>query len=398
MVLAMMLAALSLWSGFSAWVLTGDNYQRIYPELEITPDPFEWRLIEGLGALGESGFIIHEPGPRARSLLAIRLPLPIDAKRYSRLAVKVSENRDYLPLSLSWSRARTFMPVPGVPMSPVDGGWFQIQLTSLPGWQDKIHFLAIENFGALNEPLLIEQIRLLEQPPTFITLHARLLGEWLSMYPWHQRSANNTRPSFYEVLVSPLIAAISWIILSMVLFLLFSWREAHKRLCWLALPILIAWLALDLRWQTDLFLKASSAWRDLGRVSLEQKRLVGPDANLLEFLNELPEIDKPPFSGRVFVFGRNNYWRTRARYHLVPLSVRSRSDEFWNRPMARALQPGDALILLDAPLLKVEQEEPENSLTISNPLVDGSTVSVIRVLSKNDFQAFMVHRPPENDP
>lgn len=396
MVLAMTLAAVALWGGFSAWVLTGDNYQRIYPELHLMPDPVEWRLIEGTGALNESGFLIHEPGLRARFLLAVSLPFPIDAQTYSHLAVKVSENRDYLPLSLSWSRARTFMPVPGVPMDPGDDGWFEMQLTGLPGWQEQIHFLAIENFGALNEPLLIESILLHERRPDFLALQARLLGDWLSPHPWHQRSAHNTRSSLYEVLVSPLIAAVSWISLSTLLFLLMSWRRALESLPWLALPILIGWLALDLRWQMDLFLKASNTWRDLGSLSLEQKRLAGPDADLVEFLNELPDLGASPFTGRVFVFGRSEYWRTRARYHLVPLSVRIRSDESWNRPLATAVEAGDVIILLDAPLLQVAPSDQEGAVTIHSVQVDDSTVAAQRLISRNGYQSFVVDSTPED--
>ena len=393
--LAMLVAALLLWGGFTTWVLTADNYQRIYPDVLLTPNPIDWRMIEGEGGLIDDHFVIDKPGQRARFLLAVSLYDPLDAQNYAHLEVKTSETRGYLPLSLAWSRARNFMSMPGVPMEPAGDGWFHMPLTHLPGWQDQIHFLAIEHFGALNEPLLIESIRLREHRPDFISLQTRLLKDWLSAQPWYQRSANNTLSSIYPVLVSPLIAAVCWIILSGLLFVLMSWRQARRNLPWLALPILIAWLALDLRWQMDLLLKASTAWRELGSLSIDQKRLSGPDHDLMEFLNRL-DLDDSNITGRVFVFARNDYWRTRARYHLLPLSVRTRSDEFWNRPFANALEPGDLIILLDAPLLQVTRGDPEDSVTISNTRVEGSAVLALGLLSHNAYQAFLVDGRSEN--
>lgn len=390
LILAMLLAAGALWGGFSAWVLQGDHYLRVFHEITLTPDPVEWRLMEGEGVLDEQALTIHEPGPRARILLAISLPYPIDAARFQRIEVQVSEDRDYLPLSLSWSRARVFMPVPGVPMNPVGEGWFHMPLTHLPGWQDQIHFVAIENFGALNEPLMIRQVRLIERKPDFTALQARLLADWLSPQPWNQRSAHNTRSSLYPVLISPLIAITAWLALSIGLFLLASWGRAARDLPWLALPLIVGWLVLDMRWQADLAFKAHTAATELAPLGLEDKNRSGSDGRLVELLETLPAHGDSQLSGRVFVFGRHEYWRTRARYHLLPRSVRTRSDEQWNRTTAAALRPGDLIIALDAPLLQVQRIGANGLVRIESSQANDSAIQARRVAGRQGYQAFIV--------
>ena len=388
---AMVLASIVLWGGFSAWTLHGENYQRVYPDLVLLPNPLDWRLIEGEGGLEEAGMRIDRPGNRAHWRLAISVPNPIEAHRYERLEIILGDERPWLPLNLTWSRTASFGGTGSVPMLAGNGPVFEANLQTLPGWQDNIYFIGLESFGALGDPLLIQSARLVETAPNFASLQQRLFGSWLTRFSWTQSSAHRTVSGWMPTLVSPVLAAAVWAMLAMLLLRVLARRRQYHAFL-LMLPVVVAWLALDARWQADLAMKAHSTLRTMAGQTLEEKRLDSVDGELYQFALALDVTEIEDFSGRIFSFGHNEYWRTRVRYHLASLSVRNASDEDWDRNFAQQAQSGDILILIDTPQLEVQ---PSNStrngdVVIFNREIESTKLMARPLLTLGENRAFVV--------
>ena len=388
--LAMSLAALLLWGGYTAWTLHGDNFETSYPDMVLLPDPIDWYLIDGEGALGTDGMYIERPGERGNWRLALSLPDPILAQNYGRIEISIGDERPWLPLTLAWSRIPNFTPTRSMPLTPSeDGSVFELALNSAPGWSDEIYFLALESFGPFSEPLRIESVRLIEKAPDFTALQQRLFGGWFNQTGWTQSSAHRTLIGPAPPLVSPVLTAAIWIIVTIGLLVALAGRSLRHHRWWLLAPLVVGWLALDLRWQADLWAKAHLTVRDSASLSLEEKNRAAVDGALYQFAQQLKAEDLEGFSGRVFSFGHNEYQRTRIRYHMLPYSVRNASDRRWTNRFISHVQHGDLIILIDTPLILVTQSDDDIYL-IRNRMNKDTELRTRLVFRSGALRAYLV--------
>jgi hypothetical protein len=158
---------------------------------------------------------------------------------------------------------------------------------------------------------------------------------------------------------------------------------------WITIPLLLAWLVLDLRWQVNLIsntLQIVPTFR-----SIEHERaLTQQDISLLDFLDSLPFQTQLDTNNRIFMFSRHEFWRTRARYHLAPLPVRTRSDERWNGEFSQSVRPGDVILLMEAPSIEAAETDIENIFKLhATDRPDIHTVTE-RWYSQGDFSAYQV--------
>ncbi|NDY95288.1 hypothetical protein G3I74_06055 [Wenzhouxiangella sp. C33] len=386
----MLVTAVALWGGFVAWALHGENYGTLFPDLMIEPDPLDWRLTEGKGALSPEGMEIHEPGDRARWVLAIRLPTILHAKRYDRLQVLTNNAGLNHTLTVHWSRTPQYLPAGGLPLSVTENGVYETRLSDLTGWQDQIYFLGLESFGAPRNQFSIKALRLHQAKPDLRSLHRRIAEDWFAFPSWSQQSINFIRSGAEKSHLSLLVAIAIWVLATGLALMALSTSRCRQALPWLTVPLVFGWLILDLRWQITLLANSAQAVTQLASLSLDEKREVGHDENLYRFLNALSDLANPEFGGRVFAIGRNEYWRTRVRYHLLPLSVRTAGSNEWNQNVVSAMQPGDVILLLDTPGISKDKLPDELRYRIFPNQGKNTYLLVELIANTGDFKAFRV--------
>lgn len=348
---AMLLALLLLWGGFTAFALWGDNYSKILPDLVLQPDDVEWQMLTGRGARHGENWAIVETGRRGYSRLGIGLPWPESAQDFKRIEVRFAGGLANRPAGLGWSSSTTISPRQMVPLEMGAGNVGIVETSWFVPSEGEIAFLAIEIFGMTEDPILIESVRLVPERPDFVALQERLVSEWLAFPPWAQRNTNYTTASLQPVMISPVVAVVSWLLLASLLAWMLGKFSAQA--FWVALLVAscAGWLALDLRWQVDLLNKSIGSMETFGEEAWEERRAAQVDGELFEFIEELKNRLGPD-NRRVFALGFGEYWRLRARYHALPWSTRSTEQPLRN-DWTRHLQSGDLLLLLDTPHVEV---------------------------------------------
>jgi hypothetical protein len=361
LLIVLILPAVLLWGGFSAYALWGDNYQRVMPNVELVPDEVNWQMLVGNGALDQEGYAIVGAHESAYALLlAVQLPWGIDADDVERVELTFGPGAQYLRMNLGWSENSHF---PRTRMGPIEMESATLGIVEtdwIPAWRGRIGYLAVEIVGGLARPVVLERIELKPARPDFAEFQRRLFSEWVALPPWTQRSANRTRVSLQPEIVSPLVAVASWLGLVVLLLVIVPWfRAGHSLAVALIVPVMIAWLALDLRWQANLSAKALDTVENLAGKDWHERLAVDFDGNLFNFVTELKEdIGSEP--DRVFALGYGEFWRLRTRYHGVPWSVRT-TDRPLHHGWTRHLRSGDLLILLDTPHIERVQVNDRRS-------------------------------------
>ena len=364
---AMALAAVLLWSGFTTFVLLGDNYQRVLPVIEVVPDVVDWQMLDGEGALDEDGFAILGAGRRAHALvLAIRLPRPVDAATIERIELFFKPGVQHRRMRLGWSASTTFPSRRMEPIEMLSDTRGVVNTSWVPNWEGELRFLALELVGGLSDPITLQRIEMTPARPGVLELQSRLLGEWFEFPPWTQRSAHHTRVSLQREILSPVTAVAAWAGLSILLLLVVPWFRAGFPLAALVLvPVAAGWLALDLRWQADL---AGKAWRAAGSFAgsdWREKHESEFDGELFRLVEDLRDVvgEQRP---RLFAVGYGEFWRLRARYHAGAWPVRTTDRKL--RRWVSDLREGDLLMLLDAPgIERMALRKPDNHQVDTGP-------------------------------
>jgi len=145
---AMVLAAVLLWLGWTAWALSADTaQQRWVAPIELTPELGAWRMAAGIGEFTEEGLRITRPATMGNVVVAIELRDRLDTGRFYRVEIQAVERLpDYL--ALGWSTRRLFarlaprrlnawMRPPGLPCWRVTGSGGTTSIScrwSIPVW------------------------------------------------------------------------------------------------------------------------------------------------------------------------------------------------------------------------------------------------------------------------
>ncbi|QOC23812.1 hypothetical protein IC757_06720 [Wenzhouxiangella sp. AB-CW3] len=354
---SMVVSALLLWGGFSLYALTGDRYQQVIPGIELEPDILDWQVLIGDGGLDAAGYWLVSGEERTRLLrLGIRLPQPLVAESVERVNLQFGPGAQHRRMDLGWSRDGTFTTTRQASIEMVDGVNGTVRTDWYPRWEDEIRYLSVELVGGTREPLVLRRVELVPARPDILAFQRRLFGEWFSFPPWTQRSAHFTMVAAHEEVLSPSLAVAAWLGLSLLLLAAWS-RLRGNRMHWqwpvLLVPLAVGWLVLDLRWQANMVVRAVDAFDSFGGLSWQEKGSDHFDGELFDFMREL-EKSLGQESPRVFALGFGEFWRLRARYHGLPLSIRTT-----DRPLEKAwvshLAGGDLLLVLDAPHVRDEQ-------------------------------------------
>lgn len=344
-------SALILWGGFTLFVLSGDNFRKVLPDYVLEPGQAGWQMITGTGEARADGWAILQPGKRGQSRIGVDLPWPASAENIERIEVVFSGDVPHRPMHIGWSPGAASPSPALVSLEPVAASTGAVEASRMRPDAGQVSFLVIEVFGDTEEPIVIESVRLAAGKPGFMELQQRLFVEWFAFPPWTQKSANHTRASLEPLIVSPVLAVALWGAFACLLaLLLFRFAFRLPILVLLCIAVL-GWLLLDVRWQADLFNKAATTIRTFSGKSWQERRAAGIDGRLYEFIESLKAVVDER-QRRVFALGRDEFWRTRARYHGLPWSTRSTGLPL-KAGWTRHLRTGDLLLLLGAPFIEV---------------------------------------------
>lgn len=189
-----------------------------------------------------------------------------------------------------------------------------------PNWRGQIIGLGLMVQAPLDAPLAIEAVKL----EAFSPLGA-VWREWFGAEPWLGTSINFVGGEIDRQRFEPLPFVAAALGLAMLGYGLLVWRKilAPDTLVLWAL-IFIAWFALDMRWQVDLWQKLGLTQQRYAGKSWEEKHLAGLDGQVFELIQQARAM-LPPTPSRIFLYADEKYTLGRGVYHLYPHNVLGRA-------------------------------------------------------------------------
>ena len=351
---AMVLAAVLLWLGWTAWALSVDTaQQRWVAPIELTPELGAWRMAAGTGEFTEEGLRITRPATMGNVVVAIELRDRLDTGRFYRVEIQAVERLpDYL--ALGWSTSPTFRQAGTQTIERQDETTGVAMLAGNRFWRDDIYFLSLEHTGLVGGPWTVRSVTLHQERPGFSQLQRHL---WTSLFPaesWTQRNPHFVWPLDARLPVSPVAAIAAWAALSAGLMWLGGLGRGQQRSFWLLVPLLIGWLVLDMRWQVELTHKARHTFDSFAGLTASERFSEDFDGLLFDFLDALRSDHERAAFERVFAFSNFEFLRKRARYHLATWAVREAPASALTPGLIAQFRSGDLLLLLDVPELDTE--------------------------------------------
>jgi len=291
-----------------------------------------------------SGAVWLRTVPAGRRASATVGGLAIPAAVYDHAEVAVRGGHPEMLALLLWTTAEAPGRVQSVPLFWTDGGErLAVRLRGLDTWTGTVTGVGVDFPGPSSGPLVVEQVRLSPASP------ASDLGfawqEWLAREGVRAYSANFVLagPPWAPRRLPVVPATAAWIGLALALYAV--WRTARgeaidRRV--VAAVLAIGWLALDLRWQYDLFRQLELT---LGG---PETRLPAPDADLQQLAAQVgQQLEGEPRI--LFVLTRDHrdagrYTQLRMAYLLRPHNV-SVDHSF---PPEGRVRPGTYLLVMGA--------------------------------------------------
>ncbi len=330
-ILSLLIAAALLLAGTGAYYFADQRYlQRLSLQWPMASDAAREIV---LGPLDAQGQWVH----------ALPLPYPLPAHRYASFHVQRTDTHVPVQLFLLIDSEHHASPH-AYPLRQHDLNKYRQTLHPLLETTERITGLALAIQGPPGAQISVHGLRLDAQPMTLWALYRAILDDWRRFEGIQNYTINRIHGGYYPqaVLLPPVLAGALWLLLGVLIYPLLRGKQKHQRLitAWLALGVII-WVALDLRWQWDLFSQHThSAPRSAG-VSWEHKAHSPADVPLRELAQTLKAEGIPETLKRVFIVGSHSedYLALRLRWHLLPHPVALVYPE-------QPLQQDDGVILL----------------------------------------------------
>ncbi len=217
------------------------------------------------------------------------------------------------------------------------GGAAPLSMAGDANWRGEITGMALMVHPPLAASLRIEGVRL----ESFTPLRA-VWREWFGTEQWLGTSINFVGGNEGRQWLAPLPFVAAVLGLAMLVYGLVAWR---RRLgldrAVFGLLFVVAWIALDLRWQIDLWHKLGLTQERYAGKTWQEKHLAAEDGRLFELMLQV-RAKLPTAASRVYLFADEEYIRGRGAYHLYPFNVRNARD----LPPAAQFHPGDCIVIL----------------------------------------------------
>jgi len=269
-----------------------------------------------------------------------------------------------------------------LPVEMTPGGRIAIGMGDVLAWSGTVTEVGLLVTGPVPEAIEFRYIAV--EPLTPGSLWPVLWTQWFSFLPWKHASINFVNVSRGTYL-SPVVAAALWIV---VVWVCYRWLPGRRSWSWRwAFSVfLVAWILLDLRFQTDLLFKLRETRFNYAGKDVEARLASGPDAALYriaqQFLDQVDVADN-----RVFIVSDEpesvrGYKRLRTHYFLLPVNAMSMRQD---PPDSDWLLPGDVILVI-GPHAELRFDSRNGELTWANQL----RVKATRLYENADAAAYRI--------
>jgi hypothetical protein len=306
--------------------------------------------------------------------------LPFRAADYGRVIVDAEPLPRHVEVALIWVRRDE----PGHPYEQAlaldHDRLVPTTLDTNPDWRGDIGFIAIGVKGVMTRPWTLKALSL--EPMGTSGVAADIARGWTTFEGWDGRSINVIFGGRGEqrVWLPPLVFAAS-AVSALVVWGLARRRGSRAGVWDLALPFLLGWLVLDVRWQGNLVEQTGVTRAEFGGRTWEEKHLAMEDGEMFRFI-QAAVAKLPAAPVRIFATSDFEYFRRRAGYHLYPHNVLA---YVWTDPSL--LKPGDHVLLYQKADVHFD---PGKRLLVWKA---GHTLPVTPLLAQRGAGVFVVREP-----
>ena len=289
------------------------------------PPTLQWRARElavtrGSGQLAAGGLVISAPD--ATRTVVISLNTSFRARDYPVIEWDAAGVPDNVEATMLWysdiDASRVFrhsLIVEGGRLAPVT-------LVQDRGWIGRIGGLALVLQGGFAEPIVVPGAA--AKPMSATQVLGDRVREWLAFEPWNGASINGLigGADVQDLPLPALLGAVAGIAA-----LAYAGLARWKPLVFgpvlgagVAAMFVIAWIAVDARWQWNLLRQASVTHAQYAGKSWQERHLAAEDGPLFAFIEKVrAKLPDPP--ARVFMVAAAQSLRNRGAYHLYPYNV-----------------------------------------------------------------------------
>lgn len=325
------------------------------------------------------GTAIYVGNARPVLINLLQIPTePFQAANLTRLRISAGPVPENIEVALLWVRRTEPGRVREQRLSLDGARYVAVALLDLnPDWRGEIASVALGVKGESGAPWRIEGVVL--DSAGIGAIAAGIFREWFAFAPWDGRSINVAfGGSEFQHAWMPLLA-----FTASLLALAYVRRHARREgrradLALLALPFVLGWLALDLRWSTELTRRAFATAEAFGGKSYDERRLTAEDGDLYRVVAQAKAL-LPGVPERVFVNSDFDYFRMRAAYHFYPHNVLAFG---WHD--GSVMRPGDVVFLYQKSDVRFDATAgaliwPDGSRTSATALIARTGVGLFRV-------------------
>ena len=312
------------------------------------PPSLQWRARElavtrGSGQLAPEGLVISAPD--ATRAVVISLNTSFRARDYPVIEWDAAGVPDNVEATMLWysdiDASRVFRH-----SLIVEGGRFApVTLAQDRGWIGRIGGLALVLQGSFAEPIVVPGAA--AKPMSATQVLGDRVREWLAFEPWNGASINGLigGADVQDLPLPALLGAVAGIA-ALAYAGLARWKPlVFGPVLGAGVPAMfvIAWIAVDARWQWNLLRQASVTYAQYAGKSWQERHLAAEDGPLFAFIEKVrAKLPDPP--ARVFMVAAAQYLRNRGAYHLYPYNVYF---DPWSDtvPPPSAVRPGDFIVV-----------------------------------------------------
>lgn len=293
-------------------------------------------LVKGQGQSGQGRLTIDGLAESGVALASLSPPA-FQAEDYAAVKLLVSGKKAGSRAEFLWqteeSRGRIFTR----PLEWNGNAVAPLIMEGDPNWRGQVTGIALLVRAPLDASLVVEAVRL--EP--FAPLVA-VWREWFGAAPWVGTSINFVGGDADRRWLAPLPFAAAALGLALLGYgALVRAKLVAPDIGMLWVLVFLAWFALDLRWQIDLWQKLGLTQQSYAGKSWEEKHLAAVDGRLFDLMRQV-RAKLPPNPDRVFLFADEEYVRGRGAYHLYPFNVMNGRDLL----PAGQFRSGDFIVIL----------------------------------------------------
>src|SRR6266567_4522328 len=303
----------------------------------------ELEVTRGTGQLAPGGLVISAPD--ATRTVVISLNSSFRARDYPVIAWEAAGLPDKVEATMLWYSYIDASPLFRLSMLVDAGRLAPAALAQDRGWIGRIGGLALVLQGGFAEPIVVPGAA--AKPMSATQVLGDRVREWLAFEPWNGASINGLigGADVQDLPLPALLGAVAGIAA-----LAYAGLARWKPLVFgpvlgagVAAMFVIAWIAVDARWQWNLLRQASVTHAQYAGKSWQERHLAAEDGPLFAFIEKVrAKLPDPP--ARVFMVAAAQSLRNRGAYHLYPYNVYF---DPWSDtvPPPSAVRPGDFIVV-----------------------------------------------------